>query len=59
MRICSALFSPVLVGSHGDCGQAGVEEVPQVKPAVGRLLSGGPPPFWPVLLDRYSMYWVT
>jgi hypothetical protein len=53
--ICVASFSPVLVGSHGVCGQAGVEEVPQVKPAVGRSNSGGPPPVWRFTLDKMVM----
>ena len=56
MRICSASFSPVLVGDHE---QGGVELVPQAKPIVGRPCNGGPPPVWPFTLDKIVMLWRT
>ena len=55
MRIWVASFSPVLFGSHGVCGQAGVELVPQVRPAMGRPWKGGPLPVWLFTLDRMLM----
>jgi len=56
IRICSALFSPVLVGCHV---QGGVEQVPQPKLVVGRPLNSGPPPVWPFTLDTILMLWMT
>src|SRR5215469_6576852 len=48
MRICSASFSPGLVGSHGHGS---------CRSAVFRLFSPGTPPFWPNLLDKIAMLW--